>query len=126
MVYRPVPLVFERLSPDEQRRRLLEFSARMRTRRTVRAFSDEAVPREIIEEAIRVAGRAPSGANLQPWHFVIVEDAGVKRKIREAAEREERENYSRRFPAEWLELLSHLGTDAEKPYLEMVRAFQEL
>jgi len=65
-----------------------------------------------------VAGSAPSGANLQPWHFVVIEDREAKRRIREAAEKEEEENYRRRFPPEWLELLSELGTDAVKPYLE--------
>jgi iodotyrosine deiodinase len=118
MVYKPIPLRFERLSAPEQERRLMEFSARMRTRRTVRAFSEEPVPRSLIEEAVRVAGSAPSGANLQPWHFVIIEDREAKRRIREAAEKEEEENYRRRFPPEWLELLSELGTDAVKPYLE--------
>jgi iodotyrosine deiodinase len=87
-------------------------------RRSVRAFSPEPVPRRLVEEAIRVAGKAPSGANLQPWHFVLVEDPAVKRRIREAAEEEERENYARRMPAEWLERLAPLGTDEHKPYLE--------
>ena len=118
MVYKPIPLHFERLSGPEQDRRLKEFSSQMRTRRTVRAFSEEPVPRSLIEEAVRVAGSAPSGANLQPWHFVVIEDREAKRRIREAAEKEEEENYRRRFPPEWLELLSELGTDAVKPYLE--------
>jgi len=118
MVYKPIPLHFERLSGPEQDRRLKEFASRMRTRRTVRAFSEELVPRSLIEEAVRVAGSAPSGANLQPWHFVVIEDREAKRRIREAAEKEEEENYRRRFPPEWLELLSELGTDAVKPYLE--------
>ena len=118
MNYRPIPLEFERLSSSEQERRLNEFASRMNTRRTVRSFSDEPVPRSLIEDAVRVAGQAPSGANLQPWHFVVVENQDVKRRIREAAEREERENYGHRFPPEWLQRLSVLGTDADKPYLE--------
>lgn len=116
--YRPVPLRFRRLSPADQAARLAEFSARMRRRRTVREYSPEPVARALVEECIRVAGSAPSGANLQPWHFTLVEDPGVKRRIREAAEAEEAENYNRRFPPEWLERLAPLGTDAVKPYLE--------
>jgi nitroreductase len=112
-------LEFERLSPAEQERRLSEFAERLARRRTVRAFSPEPVPRTLVEEAIRVAGGAPSGANLQPWHFVLVEDPQAKRKIREGAEAEERENYERRFPPEWLDRLAPLGTDADKPYLEI-------
>jgi len=114
-----VPLDFERLDPAEQAARLAEFAGRLARRRTVREFSPEPVPRRLVEEAIRVAGRAPSGANLQPWHFVLIEDPKVKKQIREAAESEEQENYDRRFPPEWLERLAPLGTDAEKPYLEI-------
>jgi nitroreductase len=76
------------------------------------------VPREIIEDCLRVAGSAPSGANLQPWHFVVVSDPGIKRKIRDAAEREERAFYHGRAPQEWLDALAPLGTDEHKPYLE--------
>jgi iodotyrosine deiodinase len=119
MSYRPVPLSFERLAPPEQAARLSEFSRRLAARRTVRQYSPEPVSRSLVEEAIRVAGRAPSGANLQPWHFVLVEDPAVKRAIREAAEEEEAQNYRRRFPPEWLARLEPLGTDAEKPYLEV-------
>ena len=114
-----VPLEFTRLDPDVQKQRLKEFSRRMATRRTVRAYSPDPVSRSLVEEAIRVAGRAPSGANLQPWHFVVVEDPAVKRRIRKAAEAEEKENYQRRFPPEWLERLAPLGTDDVKPYLEI-------
>ena len=87
-------------------------------RRTVRAFSTAPVAREVIEECLLVAGSAPSGANLQPWHFVVVSDPAVKRRIREAAEVEEREFYSERAPQEWLDALAPLGTDADKPFLE--------
>jgi nitroreductase len=119
MTYRPIPLLFERLAPEEQERRLQEFSDRMAGRRTVRLFSPQPVPRNLVLEAIRVAGTAPSGANLQPWHFVLIEDATVKLRIREAAEAEERRNYEHRFPPEWLQLLESLGTDSVKPYLEI-------
>ncbi len=90
----------------------------MSTRRTVRDFSPEPVPYELIEQAIRTAATAPSGANQQPWHFVVVADPELKRQIREAAEAEERENYEHRFPPEWLEALAPFGTDANKPFLE--------
>ena len=90
----------------------------LRTRRTVRDFSPESVPLEVIEAALRVAGTAPNGANLQPWHFVVVSDPSLKREIRQAAEVEEREFYQRRAPPEWLAALELLGTDADKPFLE--------
>ena len=114
-----IPLEFERLSEEEQRLRAAEFEARLRTRRTVRQFSSEPVPLELIETAIRVAGRAPSGANQQPWRFVVVSSSDVKRQIREAAEAEERTNYESRFPDEWLEALAPLGTDWRKEFLEI-------
>ena len=117
--YRPVPLQFERLSLDDQRARLDAFRSRMLTRRTVRHYSPEPVPDDLIDDAIAVAGSAPSGANLQPWRFVVVRDAGVKRTIREAAEDEEREFYAHRAPAEWLEALAPLGTDPDKSFLEI-------
>ena len=94
------------------------FQADMRRRRTVRDFSPAPVPREVIEHCLRAAGSAPSGANLQPWHFVVVSDPDIKRQIREAAEEQERAFYGGKAPAEWLEALAPLGTDAEKPYLE--------
>jgi iodotyrosine deiodinase len=91
----------------------------MAARRSVRDFSDEPVPRDLIETAIRAAGSAPSGANRQPWHFVAVDDPDLKRRIRVAAEREERDNYEGgRFPPEWLSALAPLGTTWEKPFLE--------
>ncbi len=91
----------------------------MRQRRTVRDFSERPVPREIIESCLRVAGSAPSGANLQPWHFVAVSDPEIKREIRIAAEAEEKEFYEHRAPAEWLEALAPIGTDWRKPFLEV-------
>ena len=102
----------------EMKRRATEFYGDLRRRRTVREFSDRAVPREVIEDCLLVAGSAPSGANLQPWRFVVVSNPDMKRQIREAAETEEREFYHHRAPAEWLEALAPLGTDEHKPYLE--------
>ncbi len=115
-----IPLEFERLPVDEMHRRAAEFEQRMKTRRTVRDFSDEPVPFELIETAIRIAGRAPSGANFQPWTFVVVSNPEVKRKIRIAAEKEEKENYEHRMPSEWLEALAPLGTGWRKEFLETV------
>ncbi len=112
------PLEFERLTGDEQRRRAAEFESRLHTRRTVRQFSPEPVRLELIEAAVRIAGRAPSGANQQPWRFVVVSNPDVKRQIRLAAEAEERRNYESRFPDEWLAALAPLGTDWHKEFLE--------
>lgn len=109
--YREYPL-------EEMRERLAGFHDEVRRRRSVRYFSARDVPRDIIETALRAAGTAPSGANLQPWHFVAVSGAATKRRIREAAEAEEREFYEHRASAEWLEALEPLGTDADKPFLE--------
>ena len=112
------PLRFERLDPDQQRRRAEEFHERLRTRRSVREFSSEPVPFELIKNAIRCAAAAPSGANKQPWSFVVVRDPETKRRIREGAEAEEKANYEKRFPDEWLEDLKPLGTDWHKEFLE--------
>jgi nitroreductase len=112
------PLIFERLSPGEQLRRSREFLARMKTRRTVRDFSHEPVPYELVENAIATAGTAPSGANQQPWTFVVVSDPDIKHQIRIAAEQEEKESYEHRMSEEWLEALAPLGTDWHKPHLE--------
>ena len=114
-----IPLEFESLSAEEQLARAHEFESRMRTRRTVRQFSSRAVPRELIEVALRVASRAPSGANQQPWRFVAVSALEIKRKIRLAAETEEKQNYERRFPQEWLDALAVLETDWHKEFLEI-------
>lgn len=116
--YRPVPLSFHRLTPAEQRERLRTFGLRMSGRRTVRHYTSEPVPDALIDEAIAVAGSAPSGANMQPWRFVVVRDPEVKRRIREAAEQEEREFYEKRAPADWLAALAPLGTDWHKRFLE--------
>ena len=102
----------------EMRERLHEFYADVNRRRTVRNFSPRPVPRDIIEVALKAAGTAPSGANLQPWHFVVVSSAAAKKRIREAAEVEEREFYTHRASAEWLKALEPLGTDSDKPFLE--------
>ncbi|HUF37786.1 MAG TPA: nitroreductase family protein [Anaerolineales bacterium] len=105
--------------PDgELRSRAAEFLDGIRTRRTVRDFSNRPVDRETVEICLRAAGTAPSGANLQPWQFVVVSDAGIKRRIRIAAEAEEREFYLSRATPEWLAALEKLGTDAEKGFLE--------
>lgn len=106
------------LSENEAHERARAFAEFMHTRRTVREFSCEPVPQAIIEQAIHAAGSAPSGANQQPWRFVAVANPVLKRRIREAAEAEEREFYSHRAPEEWLHALAHLGTDADKPFLE--------
>ena len=116
--YRPIPLSFERLNAQEQQARLTAFRQRMLARRTVRQYSSEPVADTLIDEAIAVAGSAPSGANLQPWQFVVVRDPEVKRQIRLAAEEEERAFYEQRAPAEWLEALAPLGTDWRKEFLE--------
>jgi nitroreductase len=94
------------------------FYTEMRRRRTVRMFSDRLVPREVIERCLLTAGTAPNGANLQPWHFVVIGDPEIKHRIRLAAEEEERAFYSGRAPQEWLDALAHLGTDAAKPFLD--------
>jgi iodotyrosine deiodinase len=114
----PAPRIEER-SDDELRRRAREFYFEMRQRRTIREFADRPVPREIIEDCIRAAGTAPSGANLQPWHFVAVSDPGMKREIRLAAETEEKEFYEHRAPQAWLDALAPLGTDPNKPFLQI-------
>ncbi len=114
-----IPLKFERLEPQEQLERAREFLALMRQRRTVRAFSPEPVPLELLSLAIETAGSAPSGANQQPWRFVVVSDPATRRRIRLAAEEEERTNYERRFPDEWKEALVPLGTDWHKEFLEI-------
>ncbi len=113
------PLVFHARASAEMRARAAAFYAELRARRSVRSFSPRPVPREVLEDALRAAGTAPSGANLQPWKFVVVGDPARKRSIREAAEAEERAFYGGRAPAEWLEALAPLGTDADKPFLEV-------
>ena len=116
--YEHVPLVFSRVPPEEQLRASREFLSKMAARRSVRFISPEPVPFELIENAIRCASLAPSGANQQPWKFVVVRDPEIKRRIRQAAETEERESYEHRMPSEWLEALAPLGTDWHKEFLE--------
>jgi iodotyrosine deiodinase len=112
------PLVFTPLPEADMRERGQSFRALMQTRRTVRDFSDRPVPRALIEDAVMTAASAPSGANQQPWTFVCIGDAGVKAKIRVAAEEEERTFYEGRAGEEWLQALAPLGTDWQKPFLE--------
>jgi nitroreductase len=100
------------------RRRARDFHEKLRKRRSVRDFSDEIVPRDIVEQCLLAAGSAPSGANRQPWHFCVVSNPQVKRTIREGAEQEEREFYGQRAPDDWLQALAPLGTDENKPFLE--------
>ena len=104
---------------EEMQKRSEEFFTDIQRRRTVRDFSNELVPKEIIENCLRAAGTAPSGANRQPWHFSVVSNLETKKKIREAAEEEEKKFYSGRAPDEWLEALEPLGTDENKPFLEV-------
>ena len=111
----PAPQV--RLTVDEARARLDRFVATMGSRRSVREFSPDPVPVELVERAVLAASRAPSGANVQPWRFVLVEDPAARRAVREAAEAEERAFYEHRATPEWLEALAPLGTDATKPFL---------
>lgn len=113
-----IPLAFQGYSEKEMLGRARDFYETVKRRRTVRDFSDRAVPKEIIENALLAAGTAPNGANLQPWHFVVVSDPALKTKLRAAAEEEEREFYENRAPQEWLDALAPLGTDASKPFLE--------
>jgi iodotyrosine deiodinase len=113
-----VPLRYVRPTPDEQQARSVEFLERMRERRSIRHFSSDPVPIELVENAIATAGTAPSGAHQQPWTFVVVSDPELKRRIREAAEDEERRNYAGRMSDEWLEAIEPIGTDWRKPHIE--------
>lgn len=115
--HRSVPLRFTRRTLADSLQRAEAFHDEMQRRRTMRHFSSEPVPRALIEWAIRVAGSAPSGAHQQPWTFVAVSDAETRRRMREAAEREERAFYSGRAPQEWIDALAPLGTDEHKPHL---------
>lgn len=113
-----IPLDFNLLPEDEMINRSQVFYSEIKKRRTVRDFSDKKVPIEIIKNAILSAGTAPNGANMQPWHFVVISNHKIKRELRLAAEEEEREFYSGKAPKEWLDDLTPLGTDANKPFLE--------
>lgn len=109
---------FPKFSIDEMKKRSLEFSDFLKKRRTIREYSSQDFPIEIIVNCIEAAGSSPSGANMQPWHFVIVKNPEIKKKIREGAEKEEREFYGGKAPDEWLQALELFGTNAEKPFLE--------
>ena len=115
--YRPTPLQFARLSDEEAVERSREFLARLSERRSVRQFSCEPVSHELIENAIRAAGAAPSGANQQPWTFVVVSDPQLKARIRAAAEHEEELLYTQRASDEYLEAIEPIGTDEHKPHV---------
>ena len=110
---------YKEYPPEEMLKRSQAFYEEMKRRRSIRDFSDKPVQKEIIENCIKAAVTAPSGANLQPWHFVVVSNPEIKKKIRIAAEEEEREFYAHRAPKEWLEVLEPLGTDESKPFLEI-------
>ena len=115
-----VPLrVYQGYPPHEMLQRAAAFRVQLQRRRTVRHFSSRPVERRIIEDCLLAAGTAPSGANMQPWHFVVISDRDVKRQIRQAAEKEEHEFYHHRAPQEWLDALAPLGTDEHKPFLEI-------
>ena len=114
-----IPLTsYKIISEKEMLKRSKKFYADIKNRRTVREFSDKPVLNEVIDNCILAAGTAPSGANLQPWHFVVVSDPKIKKQIRNAAEEEEKEFYTKRAPKEWLDTLAPLGTDEHKPFLE--------
>ncbi|MBP8310933.1 MAG: nitroreductase family protein, partial [Burkholderiaceae bacterium] len=116
-VLEPLP-AYREYPQAEMSARAQQFHREIARRRSVRDFEARAVPREVIELCLMAAGTAPSGANQQPWHFVVIADPVRKRRIREAAEAEEREFYAGRAPQEWLEALAPLGTDPDKPFLE--------
>lgn len=117
-VFIPAPAYNE--SPvEDMTMRATGFRKMMQKRRTVREFANRPVPRELIEECLRAAGTAPNGANMQPWHFVVVNDPAMKHKIRIAAEKEEREFYRHKAPQEWLDALAPLGTNEDKPFLDI-------
>jgi len=111
-------LNFNNQAPEDMVQRSIEFLKMIRSRRTVREFSDKNVPMSVIKNIIKAASSAPSGANKQPWHFVIVRDSDLKKRIRIAAEKEEKEFYTNRAPDSWLEDLNQFNTDWNKPFLE--------
>ena len=113
-----VPLDFCFSSDETIAERSKDFFNRMESRRTVRDYSPRKIPKTVIENAIRTAATAPSGANMQPWHFVVVTEPGTRTRIREAAEAEEHEFYAHRASREWLDALAPLGTNEDKPFLE--------
>jgi iodotyrosine deiodinase len=118
--YKVVPhSQYREFSAEEMKKRSQSFLQEMGSRRTVRQFSNKPVSREIIENCLQVAGTAPSGANQQPWHFVVVNDPQIKKEIRMAAEKEEKDFYQGKAPQEWLDALAPLGTDENKSFLEI-------
>ena len=116
------PLDYQRLAADEMQRRAQALNVEAQRRRSVREFSSDPIPEGVLDACIKTAGSAPSGAHKEPWTFVVVTDPEKKRAIREAAEEEERENYSGRMNEEWVKDLARLGTNAEKPFLELAPA----
>jgi iodotyrosine deiodinase len=123
MPARLVPLsTYRTYAPELMQERARAFAADLGRRRTVRDYASTPIPDGVLDECIRAAGSAPSGANLQPWHFVVVTDPAIKTRIRVAAEAEEREFYASRATPEWLAALEPLGTDANKPFLETAPA----
>jgi len=116
--YKHIRHIQESFSEDEMLEKSKMYFKKFDKRRSIRDFSDKSVPLEVIENIIKTASTAPSGANKQPWTFCVVKSAEIKKKIREAAEEEERKSYADRMSDEWLEDLKHLGTDANKPFLE--------
>lgn len=117
-----IPYQFTELLAEEQVKRARQFYELCQHRRTIREYSDRPVSRELLELLIKTAGTAPSGANKQPWRFIVVTDPKLKHEIRIAAEQEERENYEHRMPQEWLDDLKALGTDWHKEFLEIAPA----
>jgi iodotyrosine deiodinase len=117
-----ISLDMETLDEESMLREARAFYRPMARKRTVRDFSNRDIPQAVLEDALRAAGTAPSGANMQPWHFVVVQNAAIKKRIRVAAEAEERELYEHRASDEWLQALAPLGTDANKPFLETAPA----
>ena len=113
------PVIYQEIPQQEMIARSADFYQQMSSRRSVREFADRSVPMPAIFDAIAAAGTAPSGANKQPWHFAVTTDSQVKATLRDAAEQEEREFYQRRATEEWLDALKPLGTDANKPFLEI-------
>ena len=117
-----IPLDFSPLEEQAMQQQAESFYLQMSKRRSVRDFSDKPIPLSVLEHAILAAGTAPSGANMQPWHFVVVQSPEIKKSIRLVAEKEERELYEHRASDEWLDALAPLGTDANKPFLETAPA----
>ncbi|MCE7735859.1 MAG: nitroreductase family protein [Candidatus Heimdallarchaeota archaeon] len=118
--YDPIPFVHDPIEVQESISKSLKYFSHMDNRRSIRFFSDKAVPFEIIENIIKTASTAPSGAHIQPWTFVVVKDPSIKKEIRNAAEKEEKFSYETRMTEEWLRALTPIGTDWEKPFLETV------